>query len=86
MSCPLSSLGARLYPRNGKGFLCLVGELVEMVPMIHTARECRDRTTSSSRWLPTAGTDLFVSGDDDLLVLLAFRTTPVLTPSAWLER
>lgn len=70
-----------------QGFLRLLGRIVEMVPVVHTVRECRDPRDDTFLELAVNGeADVIVSGDADLLVLHPFRTIPVLTPAAYLER
>jgi putative PIN family toxin of toxin-antitoxin system len=70
-----------------QGFLRLLGRIVEMVPVVHTVRECRDPRDDKFLELAVNGeADVIVSGDADLLVLHPFRTIPVLAPAAYLER
>lgn len=68
-------------------FLRLLGRIVDMMPVVHTVRECRDPRDDKFLELAINGeADVIVSGDDDLLVLHPFRTIPILTPAAYLER
>ncbi len=70
-----------------QAFLRLLGRIVELVPVIHTVRECRDPRDDKFLELAVNGeADLIVTGDDDLLVLDPFREIPILTPAAYLDR
>jgi putative PIN family toxin of toxin-antitoxin system len=68
-------------------FLRLLGRIVEMVPILHRVRACRDPKDDKFLEVAVNGeAGLIISGDRDLVDLRAFRGIPVLTPRAYLDR
>ena len=68
-------------------FLLLLGRIVEMVPILHRIRACRD--PSADKFLEVAvngEADFLISGDRDLVELHAFRGIPIVTPAEFLAR
>jgi putative PIN family toxin of toxin-antitoxin system len=67
-------------------FLRLLGRIVELVPVLHRVRACRDPRDDKFLELAVSGhADLIISGDLDLLELKTFRGIPILSPAAFLE-
>lgn len=68
-----------------KAFLRLLGHIVELVPVVHVVRACRDPRDDKVLELAVNGAaDVIVTGDADLLALHPFRDIPILTPAAFL--
>jgi putative PIN family toxin of toxin-antitoxin system len=68
-------------------FIRLLGRIVEMVPIVHTVRACRDPRDDKFLELPVNGeADLIVTGDEDLLALHPFRGVPIITPAAYVDQ
>ena len=68
-------------------FLRLLGRIVEMVPVLHEVRICRDSKDDKLLELAVkGGANLILSGDRDLLDLVSFRGIPILTAARYLER
>jgi uncharacterized protein len=68
-----------------KQFLRLLGYVVEIVPIVHVVRACRDPRDDRFLELAVNGeADVIVTGDADLLALNPFRNIPILTPAAFL--
>ena len=68
-------------------FLLLLGRIVEMVPILHRIRACRD--PSADKFLEVAvngEADFLISGDRDLVDLHPFRGTSILTPAQFVAR
>lgn len=67
-------------------FIRLLGRIAEMIPIIHSIRECRDPRDNKFLELAVNGdANLVVSGDRDLLALHPFRDVAILTPADYLE-
>jgi putative PIN family toxin of toxin-antitoxin system len=70
-----------------KEFLRLLGRVVEIVPVIHVIRACRDpRGDKFLELAVNGGADIVVTGDADLLALHPFRDIPVVPPTKFLEQ
>ncbi len=68
-------------------FLRLLGRIVELVPIVHVVRACRDPKDDKFLEVAVNGeADVIVTGDDDLLALNPFRGIAILAPAAYLER
>ena len=68
-------------------FLLLLGRIVEMVPILHRIRACRD--PKDDKFLEAAvngEADIIISGDRDLVDLHPFRGIPIVTPAIFLAR
>ena len=67
-------------------FLRLLGRIVEMVPIVHTVRACRDPRDDKVLELALNGeANAIVTGDADLLALNPYRGIPILTPARYLD-
>jgi putative PIN family toxin of toxin-antitoxin system len=68
-------------------FIRLLGRIVEMVPIVHTVRACRDPRDDKFLELAVNGeADLIVTGDEDLLALHPFRGVRIITPAAYVDQ
>jgi putative PIN family toxin of toxin-antitoxin system len=66
-------------------FLRLLGRVVEIVPILHAVRACRDPADDKILEVAVNGAaDLIVTGDRDLLALDPYRGIPIMTPAAFL--
>lgn len=68
-------------------FLLLLARIVEMVPILHRIRACRD--PKDDKFLEAAvngEADIIISGDRDLVDLHPFRGIPIVTPAIFLAR
>lgn len=66
-------------------FLQQLARFVEMVPIIHMVRACRDPRDDMFLELALNGNaDVIVTGDRDLLALNPFRGIGILTPAQYL--
>jgi uncharacterized protein len=69
-----------------KQFLRLFGRIVEIVPVLHVVRVCRDPKDDKFLELAVnAAADVIVTGDAHLLALDPFRGIRIMTPAAFLE-
>jgi putative PIN family toxin of toxin-antitoxin system len=68
-------------------FLRLLGRVAELVPIVHSVRECRDPKDDKFLELALNGrADLILTGDSDLLSMNPWRDVPVLSPAEYLRR
>lgn len=68
-------------------FLRLLGRIVEIVPILHMVRACRDPKDDKLLEVAVNGeADMIISGDRDVLDLETFGGIPILTPAAYLGR
>jgi len=69
------------------GFIRLIWNIAEFVPIIQRLRECRDPKDDKFLEVALNGrADLILSGDADLLTLNPWRETAILSPSQYLKR
>jgi putative PIN family toxin of toxin-antitoxin system len=83
LDCPrISSLVAPEFRVWLRGLF----DTAEMVAMSERVAICRDPKDDKFLELPATGrADLIISGDKDLLTLVAFRGIPIVTPAAFVE-
>ena len=67
-------------------FLLLLGRIVEMVPILHRIRACRDPRDDKFLEVAVNGDADIISGDRDLADLHPFRGTSILTPAQFVAR
>ena len=68
-------------------FLLLLGRIVEMVPILHRIRACRDPRDDKFLEVAVNGeADFLISGDRDLVDLHPFRGIPIVTPAEFVAR
>lgn len=76
---PYVSIGDR------QQFLRLLGRVVELVPIVHSVRACRDPRDDKFLELAVNGSaTAIVTGDRDLLSLDPFRGVAIVTPRTFL--
>jgi len=78
---------ARLIAPTARVRLTDLMESAELVPVTERIAACRDPKDDKFLELAVNGqADLIMSGDADLLVLNPFRTIPIITPAAFVQR
>jgi len=67
-------------------FLRILGQIVEMVSILHAVHDCRDVRDNHILEVAVNGqSQVIVTGDEDLLVLNPFRGIPIIRPADYLE-
>ena len=78
---------ARLIAPTARVRLMDLMASAELVPVTERITACRDPKDDKFLELAVNGqADLIMSGDADLLVLNPFRTIPIITPAAFVQR
>jgi uncharacterized protein len=78
---------ARLIAPTARVRLMDLMASAELVPVTERIAACRDPKDDKFLELAVNGqADLIMSGDADLLVLNPFRTIPIITPAAFVQR
>lgn len=78
---------ARLIAPTARAWLMDLMASAELVPVTERITACRDPKDDKFLELAVNGqADLIMSGDADLLVLNPFRTIPIITPAAFVQR
>ena len=69
------------------GFMRLIWNIAELVPIIHRVRECRDPKEDKFLEVALNGrADLILTGDADLLALHPWRGIAIVSPAEYLKR
>jgi uncharacterized protein len=69
------------------GFIRLIWNIAEFVPIIHRVRECRDPKDDKFLEVAINGrADLMLTGDADLLALHPWRGIAIVTPAEYMNR
>jgi putative PIN family toxin of toxin-antitoxin system len=79
----------RIAPKIETSFVAQIRQILvaaEQVTIVEAINACRDPDDDKFLELAVNGqADVVVSGDDDLLMLGAFRDIPIVSPAAFLE-